>query len=195
MQLFSSFLFGVSASLDALIVGITYGIRQIHIRFWHNLLISLITLTGTCLSVVIGGMLMTLLPASFVEIIGGGLLILLGCYYLLKFMISSMKKFLKSKKTATAEIQQTSNKTAPVALTIAEASFLGITLSANNMGIGLSASIAGLSLAPAAIVTFLCSFLFLLAGNRLGRCRVLQLAEHYADPISGILLIILGLFR
>ena len=47
-------LFGVSASLDALLVGISYGIRRVRIRLWQNLAISLVTLLGTCLSVGLG---------------------------------------------------------------------------------------------------------------------------------------------
>ena len=51
MQLFPSLLFGISASLDALLVGISYGLRKVRIRLWQNLVISLVTLSGTCLSV------------------------------------------------------------------------------------------------------------------------------------------------
>ena len=46
----ASLLFGISASLDALLVGVSYGIRGIRIRLWQNLAISLVTLLGTCLS-------------------------------------------------------------------------------------------------------------------------------------------------
>lgn len=51
---FASLLFGISASLDALLVGIGYGIRGTRIKLWQNLVISLITLLGTCLSVGLG---------------------------------------------------------------------------------------------------------------------------------------------
>lgn len=70
---------------------------------------------------------------------------------------------------------------------------LGCALSANNIGIGLSASIAGLSLIPAATVTFLFSLAFLALGNRLGQCRSLPFTEHTANLITGLLLIVLGI--
>ena len=60
---------------------------------------------------------------------------------------------------------------------------------------GLSASLAGLALVPAAIATFACSVLFLASGNRLGSCHGLQLAGCVAEPVSGILLIGLGLVQ
>ena len=45
MQIIPSLLFGISASLDALMIGIGYGIRGIRIRLWQNLVISGITLS------------------------------------------------------------------------------------------------------------------------------------------------------
>lgn len=59
----ASLLFGISASLDALLVGMAYGIRQVRILPWQNLAISLVTLLGTCLSVGLGHRLAALLPA------------------------------------------------------------------------------------------------------------------------------------
>ena len=54
---------------------------------------------------------------------------------------------------------------------------------------------AGLTLLPAAVSTLACSVLFLFAGNRLGRNPVLQLAGKGAEPISGGLLIGLGVMQ
>lgn len=72
---------------------------------------------------------------------------------------------------------------------------LSLTLSLNNLSAGLSASLAGLTLVPAAVSTLACSVLFLFAGNRLGRSPVLQLAGKCADPLSGGLLIGLGIMQ
>ena len=60
----ASLLFGISASLDALLVGVSYGIRGIRIRLWQNLAISLVTLLGTCLSVGLGHRMAAFLPDS-----------------------------------------------------------------------------------------------------------------------------------
>ena len=46
-MLIAPLLFGISASLDALLVGIGYGLRKVRIRLWQNLTISLVTLAGT----------------------------------------------------------------------------------------------------------------------------------------------------
>lgn len=194
MQIVPSLLFGISASLDALLVGISYGIRKIRISFWHNLLVSSITLLGTCLSVGLGTRLVRFLPASWGKLAGSIILIFFGVYYITRFMIASLKKY-HQKKQLTATSVPAAEAKVPSGLSLLEACTLGCALSANNIGIGLSASIAGLSLIPAAVVTLLFSTSFLFLGNRLGQCRLLQLTGDSADVVSGLLLVGLGILE
>lgn len=195
MQMLPPLLFGVSASLDALLVGVTCGIRQVRISPWQNLFISLITLVGTCLSVGLGSRLLLVLPMRMATLAGSMVLILLGSYYIVKSMLQHLGKYLQRNIPQGGEIQQTSCEDYINTLKSNEALALGFALSANNVGIGLSASIAGLSLVPAAVVTLFFSLVFLFLGNRLGRCSLLQLVGSVADPLTGILLICLGLFQ
>lgn len=191
MQLVPSLLFGIASSLDALLTGAIFGIRGVRILFWQNLLISAITLVGTCLSVGLGMQLVTLLPGILWKSAGSLILILFGFYYLIKFMRTLLKKYMERKQlTATQSLREEKQ---PSAMSVREACVLGCALSANNIGIGLSASIAGLSLLPAATVTFLFSLAFLYLGNCIGKCRFLQFTEHLSDLISGLLLILLGI--
>ena len=83
-MLIAPLLFGISASLDALLVGIGYGLRKVRIRLWQNLTISLVTLVGTCLSVGLGHRLAVLLPEAVGAYGGSLVLILLGLYYVVK---------------------------------------------------------------------------------------------------------------
>lgn len=231
MQLLPSLLFGISASLDALLVGIGYGLRKVRVSALQNLSISLVSLLGTCLSVCLGSRLMLFLPASLADRAGSSILMLLGTYYIIKWgfpkIINRKIRSLETKPftgrkqsfeteqfgkrkhpasdtrsaemvrsletTHTSEI--TSAENVQTRLKPAETFFLSMTLSLNNIGIGLSASMAGLPLLPAAVTTFLCSALFLLCGNRLGQSRFLRLIGSAADPISGLLLIGLGMIQ
>ena len=192
-MLIAPLLFGISASLDALLVGIGYGLRKVRIRLWQNLTISLVTLAGTCLSVGLGHRLAVLLPEAVGAYGGSLVLILLGLYYIVKWVAS----FLRSSRAAPPKPPMDYGKQEPAgpapALRLAEGFALSLTLSLNNLSAGLSASLAGLALAPAAIATFVCSVLFLASGNRLGGCRAFQLAGCGAEPVSGILLIGLGI--
>ena len=174
MQLVPSLLFGISASLDALLVGVSYGLRGVRIRLLQNLFISLVALLGTCLSVGLGGLLTPLLPPLVCSCAGSLILMLLGIYYIAKWTLTVLQDrdtdhFSDSQGPALISADRT------LCLTAAEVLFLSITLSANNLGIGLSASIAGLTLIPAATATCICSILFLYLGNRLGRSRDLRL--------------------
>ena len=196
MLLLSSLLFGLAASLDAFLVGMTYGIQKTRITLHKNLIISLITLLGTCLSVLLGNWLLPLLPADGARLVGSFILMFLGLYYVLKSMICFLKKYHSAKHTP-PDLNSTSTNlpqsNTPLDLSVIEAVILGITLTLNNMGIGFSASITGLPLLPTAITTLLFSVIFLMLGNRLGRCKLLTFTQKAADPISGLLLITLGL--
>ncbi len=192
MQFLSSLLFGVSASLDSLLVGVSYGIRRVHIRLWQNLFISFVTLLGTCLSISAGHLLIPLLPKAVCRYAGSLILALLGIYYILKWLISSLQNRHKDKLPHYSVISSASANKKWEVLSFAEVFTLSLTLSLNNLGIGLSASLAGLSLLSTAVATLICSVLLLFLGNQLGRCRLLQLAGTAAEPVSGILLIGLG---
>ncbi len=189
MILLSSALFAISASLDAFIVGIGYGIRKVHIPFLQNLLISLITLLGTVFSILFGQTLAPLLPPGYAGRAGNALLILMGSFYLIKFML----RFLPKCQSSGAEVNSCAKKEPETLTNLWAVLLLGFTLSINNVGIGISASIAGLSLLPSAALTMLFSVTLLALGNRLGQARLLQKAERYAEPLSGLLLIGLGL--
>ena len=195
MQLIPSLLFGISASLDALLVGVSFGLRGIHIRPLQNLFISLIALLGTCLSVGLGGLVTPLLPPMMGNCVGSLILMLLGIYYIAKWILTALQNHVQDHRSESEPPALISTEQALPCLTAPQVLLLSLTLTANNLGIGLSASMAGLTLIPAATATCICSVLFLYLGNHLGRSRLLQLIGGLTDPISGLLLIFLSLIQ
>lgn len=209
MWLFSSVLFALSASLDALLVGISYGIRGITIRLWQNLLVSLITLLGTCLSIGFGTLLLPILPGSVASRIGSTIVILLGLYYMTKTFFCRLWQNVTAKTKACAELQKNSAEDAappPLQTDVGdlpsqpessnfmrEILLMGAALSLNNIGIGLGASIAGLPFLSTSIATLFFSVLFLFLGNKLGKSRLFRFAGRLSEPLSGALLILLGI--
>ncbi len=199
MQLLPSLLFGISASLDALIVGISYGLRKIQVRAWQNLFISLVALLGTCLSAYAGSHLLPLLPAPLTDYVGSIVLILLGVYYITKWGFS----YLSNRQSQNRELSESKPAAAQkppvnppvISLSVRETLVLSMVLSVNNIGIGLSASMAGLPMTSAAAMTFFCSAVLLVSGNRLGQSPFLRRIGTAADPISGFLLIGLGIMQ
>lgn len=195
MLLVPSLLFGVSASLDALLVGVSFGLRGVHIRLLQNFFISLVTLLGTCLSVSLGSFLTPLLPSVISGYAGSLILMFLGVYYITKWILETVQDKTSDYLPEAEQAVLTSAELLPSCLTVPQVLVLSLTLSVNNLGIGLSASMAGLTLLPAATATGICSVLFLYLGNRLGRSPLLQLIGDLADPLSGILLIGLSLIQ
>ena len=189
MSFLSALLFGISASLDAFLVGTALGLQKISLSVRHNLLISTITLVGTILSIGLGSLLLPYFPAWMGTYLGSLVLILFGLYYIGKWVIRQLR-FPSEEELISA----------PAPTVLAECGFpdasrifaLGCALSMNNIGIGFSASITGLPVLPASVSTFLCSVGFLAVGNRLGRSPLMQRLGAFTDPVSGLLLILLG---
>lgn len=201
MQILSSLLFGISASLDTLLIGFSYGMRRIHIPFRQNLLIGLITFWGSLFSMELGTLLGPLLPQRMTAYAGSGLLISFGCYYLIKYPVYRKTKPpltepesmppSPSKNNTDATLTATSQDTS--FLTFTDTLLLGIMLSMNNIGIGFGTGMAGLLLVPTLISIFLLSLIFMALGNRMGEWKAFTFTESMADMISGILLICLGI--
>lgn len=201
MQILSSLLFGISASLDTLLIGFSYGMRRIHIPFRQNLLIGLITFLGSFFSMGLGTLLGPLLPQRITAYAGSGLLISFGCYYLIKYLVySKTHPSLAESKSASQQISGnkanatlTATASDSSSLTLTDTLLLGIMLSMNNIGIGFGTGMAGLLLVPTLISIFLLSLIFMALGNRMGEWKAFTFTESMADMISGILLICLGI--
>lgn len=197
-MLIASLLFGISASLDALFVGISYGLRKVRIRFWQNLAISLVTLLGTCLSMGLGQEVAAFMPEIVRRCAGSFILILLGLYYIVKWLktwISHPRHIASDANVFSPSGGVTASPFKPLPLKVPELFSLSLLLSLNNLSAGFSASLTGLPMDCTAASTFLCSVLFLFGGNRLGGNPLLQLAGAVADPLSGMFLVGLGVVQ
>ena len=190
MSVLPSLLFGISASLDALLVGTALGLQKVPLPARHNLLISTVTLLGTVISISLGNLLLPVFPSGIGTRIGSSVLILFGLYYVGKWLLSKWRCSTSQDSNLCQEKKKFAEHRP---LSFSQTLALGCALSLNNIGIGFSASITGLPFLPASLSTFFCSFGFLAFGSRLGRSAFLQQAGEYTDPISGLLLILLGL--
>ena len=179
MRFFPSFIFASSVNTDAFLVGMSYGIRKIHFTLFQNLLISLISFIGTLLSLFLGRRLLFFLPDRLTACAGSILLFALGIFYICKSLKSS-------ENSLHAESIRTT-------LPLREVLLLGSALSLNNLGIGIGASMSGIVLLPTALITFLTSAVFLSGGNHLGSAALLRLSSRYADLLSGVMLLLLGI--
>lgn len=187
MQLISALLFGISANMDAFVVGFSYGIKQQRIPFLTNMIISLITFLGTFLSIGIGLKAAAFLPGFAAQIAGSMLLIVLGLYYCFKYFYEKARQ----KNLGASAIDAPSK----VTLSKKEAALLGLTLTANNAGMGIGASFAGTHFLLTSLVTLFFCAGFLITGNLLGRRWAPAFIKRYATLFSGLIIAILGIWE
>lgn len=195
MQLLSVFLFSLSANIDSFTVGLAYGMKGIRIDYRSNILIALITSIGTFISMGIGLVIKGFISEKILSVIGCILLVVLG-------MLMIINSF-KSKKTSDEDISYTdilvtphkADKDRSGCIDIKEAVTLGLALSLNNFGLGIGASATGINIYLTTIVTFILSILCILFGVEFGKRYLSKKLRQYADIISGLIIIFLGLYE
>lgn len=198
MYFLSALLFALSANIDSFIIGLSCGIRRSRISIPQILFISLITLCGTIAALAAGRKLLFLFPLPYAEYTGKFILLMFGLYYAAKFLFMNLFHPIPKydDMTASCRLSFADTKTSRPCRTLSwkNACIFGFSLSANNLGIGLGASISGLRLIPSSLVSFAACILFLLLGNHTGRCFSFRKSERYADLFCGTLLILLSFF-
>lgn len=200
MDLLSVFLFAISANIDNFTVGIAYGIKKIQVRFASNLLIAFISAAGTFLSMSAGLTLSKFMSVSFANSIGSFALVLIGIWSVKDWFVNHLKKQEKrcvsrSHCNRLLEEPELVDKDGSKTLDAKESAALAFALTINNLGLGIGASITGLSVYITVLFTFVFSILSILSGSGLGKTYLSKLLGDFAPLISGILIIALGAYE
>jgi len=198
--LLSALLFSLSSNLDNIVVGIAYGIKKIKIGIIANLIIAIVTSTGTFLSMSLGVYISKFLPHSIANALGAGAIIILGGYFVIQSIIKLVNNK-NSKELALKDIAdmieyaEKSDLDNSGDINIKEALLVAFGLTFNNLGTGVAASITGVSIQFTVISTFILSILTIMFGETVGNHVFGNFLGKYAPLISGILLIILGIIE
>lgn len=193
MQLFSIMLFAVSSNLDNLIIGISYGIKKIRIPFLSNLLIMVMAFAGTFLSMLCGERITAWLPDGAANAIGSILIIGIGLSGLIQYFRSRKHSAQNSNQwpiTDPEKYDKNSDKT----LALKETVSLGIALTVNNIGLGVGASMSGLSVWLTAVMSSVFCMGLMLLGHYIGKRCASKRFEKYSEIISAVIIILLGVF-
>ena len=178
-QLLSALILSISSNLDTFTLSISYGMNKIRIPFISNLIITVVSTLGTFLSMKFGRIIAYILPNFIANIIGGFALILIGLWFLIDY--------LKNKSSG----ENSSNKN----LNFKNSFSIALALTINNLGIGISASITGISIFYSTIFTLIMTSLTIILGYWIGESLLGKLIGKYSSFISSILLIILGAYE
>ena len=198
--LLSALLFSLSSNLDNIVVGTAYGIKKIKIGIIANLIIAIVTSTGTFLSMSLGVYISKFLPHSIANALGAGAIIILGGYFVIQSIIKLINNK-NSKELALKDIAdmieyaEKSDLDNSGDINIKEALLVAFGLTFNNLGTGIAASITGVSIQFTVISTFILSILTIMFGETVGNHVFGDFLGKYAPLISGILLIILGIIE
>lgn len=189
-SLISSFLFALSANADNFVVGLSYGIKKIEIGIKSNLIISIITMLGTIISMSLSKIIVSYIPINFANMIGGIMLILIGGWTIVEPLLKSIKPAVDIlKNPEKADRDKSSHIDSKEAITLA------LALSVNNIGLGIGASITGLSIFLTGAFTFIFSIIMLLLGYFVGSYYLSTIFNKKATIISGIIIMGLGIFE
>lgn len=199
-MILSVLLFSISSCLDNVLVGTAYGIKKIKIGIIANLIIAVVTTTGTLLSMSFGLYISKLLPHFVSNILGSGIIIILGMYFVIQSLI---KLFIQSKSRVLAlkdlsdmfDYAEKSDKDKSGDINMKEALLVSFGLTFNNIGAGLAASITGVNIYFTVIATFIISILSIIVGEAIGSHLLGKFLGRYAPLIAGMLLIILGIIE
>jgi putative sporulation protein YtaF len=196
----SALLFSLSSNLDNVVIGIAYGIKKIKLGMLANLIIAFVTSTGTFLSMSVGAYISTFLPKSVANILGAGVVIILGIYFVVQSIIKLINNT-KSKELALKDIDdmieyaKKSDLDSSSDINTKEALLIALGLTFNNLGTGVAASITGVNILFTIISTFILSIVTITLGEAIGKCLLGKFLGKYAPLFSGILLIMLGIIE
>ncbi|WP_315081296.1 sporulation membrane protein YtaF [uncultured Clostridium sp.] len=196
-QFLSALMLSASSNLDTLTVAISYGMYKIKIPFISNLLIAIITTVGTFLSMEFGSLLENLIPSYLTDMIGGLILVLIGAWFLKDALRDIMKNKKQSNNSEDVLLNDNlwADKDNSGDISIKETFSLALALTINNLGVGIAASITGVSIFYSTLFTFIITILSVSCGTWIGKSMFGKLFGKYASIISSILLIILGTYE
>lgn len=172
----------LSASIDALSIGITYGIKKTKIPLKCNIIIFLILLCLTSISILIGHYISIIFSAKVSTFIGSFLLIVLGIYNIYKIQNNISTNFDSDNSNYIDE---------------KEAFILGIAVAIDASCVSLSSGMIGLGSFILPVFMAIFHTFFVNCGNLISNIffKRFKISTKNLSLISGIILILIGIFR
>jgi len=201
VQIVILFFLAIATSIDSLGVGVAYGLNGTRVRFSAHVCICIVMLAITWSSVAAGNTISRYLPDTVTNLLSAAFFVGVGLWILVPAIRKRRAKSNAPDSVHTPTVTdvlidpQLADRDSSRDIDIREALLLGVALSLNNIGGGIS---AGMIKIPAASMAFLAVFFNVLClttghamGSRLSATRV----SANAELISGVLLILVGLWQ
>lgn len=175
-------LLALSASIDALSLGVTYGIKKTKMSRIGNIIIFLTLLISTSIAVLVGHYISIIFSPTFSIWIGSSLLILLGIYTIYKAKDNVSTNFDTDNSNYIDE---------------KEAFMLGLAVAVDASCVSLSSGMIGLGSFILPILMAVFHTFFVNCGNFVATTIVkkFKLSNKLLSIFAGIILIFIGIFR
>lgn len=169
--------------MDALGMGVSYGLRGIRTPWYARLILCGISTVITGLAVGAGSLLTMLITPPAAKLIGSGMLAILGITIV-------AQAFYQKKEPDSYDLDHSKH------IDALEAVYLGVALSIDSFGAGISTGIAGGASFWVPVAAGLCQMVFLCAGEFCGKkLKHIKADDRVFAVISGVLLIVLAAVR
>lgn len=187
-----SLLLAFSLSLDALGIGLSYGLRSIRFRPSALLLLTIEAFLMMELFLFAGRRLAAVFPTHLAERFSPMLLLFFGVWLCLQGMGQG-----KRKETSPLHSPSLCDKNASSLIEPQEALLLGLLLSVDSFAIGLSAAAGGINVTLLPLFSALFQTFFLVLGEKCGARLILSPApkESLWSLLSGGILILLAVLQ
>ena len=178
-------LFAAACNLDTVLLSAGFAARGVVLRRGYGLVIAALTTLITWLSLALGAGAAALLGGRTAQVLGGMVLAGMGAWFLLDWLRRP------GPPPEGAEEAEEAEAAAGLRGCVALAAALAV----NNAGAGAAAGVSGISPGLAAAANLLVTLGALPLGRMLGSRLAGRLLGKYALPLTGGLLILLGLWE
>ncbi len=208
-MIFSLIVLAISLSIDALGVGLVYGLKKVRIPLSSKLVICLFSIIYAGLAIVVGKAFSYILPPIFAKILGITILSLMGIWIILQALLKDAAE--KSTKPTLWEVAIKSlGITIQVirnpmefdfdksgAIDTPESLLLGLALSVDAIGVGIGSALTGFYSPSIPFAIGIFQLIFLYMGTFLGQkvCLLQRINQKILSILPGILLIFLAIIR
>jgi putative sporulation protein YtaF len=217
-MIFSIVVLSISLSIDALGVGIVYGLRRIHIPLIPKLIICFFSILYAGAALFLGSALSHVLPVTISKLIGIVILSIMGLWIILQAILKKEEPCIGSNTYSSHRNSSTLFKIVIKSLGITiqiirnpangdidnsglidikEALLLGLALSVDAIGVGIGSAMAGFQsfLIPFAVGLFQLTFLYIgtISGEKFALFS--RINKKFLSVLPGILLLCVALIR
>lgn len=202
VQAVSSILLALSSNVDNLAVGVAYGVKKLKITFWSNLLIAVVSGTGTIVSMSFGAVVGKFLPPDVANILSSGVLAVIGIVSIWG-ALKSQNQNTNQNNSSHDELSYSTYVDDPSRIDLdhsrrielKEAWVLAFALTINNLASGVGAGMSGLNIPLTATFTYGLSLLAITWGHWAGDTMTFRVSGKWLEIFSGAIMILLGIYE